>query len=156
MLSACENGIQQSCVPSYVVNLSVNTELGDYTLFVPANIYSHMIVDDTGYHFNKKTIPLTIGGDPHGYMGVVIFIDGGGQYVAFDLCCPQCYSNGLRKGGKPGTCLEPLEIDGIFATCPVCGAQYELNCYGVPHSGAREALRQFSTLYSNHILTIRN
>ena len=114
-----------------------------------------MIVDDTGYHFNGKTTSLTLGSDPHGYMGTVIFISGGGQYVAFDLCCPQCYSSGLRKGSKENG-LEPLKIDGIFAECPICGARYDLTCYGVPQVGAKEALRQFNCSYFNRILTVFN
>lgn len=152
---ACDNELHQSSVPSYPVNLRINTEAGEYVNFVPENMYSHMTVDDLGYHFNGKTLPLTIGIEPHGYIGTVIFINGGGEYVAYDLCCPQCYTNGLRKGSAEHA-LEPLKIDGIFAECPICGARYDLSCYGVPQKGAKEALRPFTTTYFNHIVTVRN
>lgn len=158
-LPGCQEGLHQSCVPSYAVDLNINTELGAYVKFVPENVYTHMTIDDYGYHFDGNTLPLTAGIEPHGYMGVVVFINGGGEYVAYDLCCPHCYTNGLRKG-SPDHGLKALTIDGFYATCPICGSQYDLTGYGTPVGGSKGGegifLRKFSAYYSNHHLSIHN
>ena len=91
-------------------------------------------------------MPRQAMGDMFGYAGVVVYISGNSEYLAYDLCCPKC----LRQD-------KPVEIDGLFATCPVCGEQYNLDVYGTPSQGiSHEALRRYSTLYSGEILTVRN
>lgn len=146
LLTGCEDTTFRSSVPYYPVNLRIDTRLAFFVHFKPTNIYSYTIVDNSGYHFNGQTLPRQAMGDAYGYAGVVVFVSSGGEYMAYDMCCPKC----LRQNA-------PIEVDGLFATCPTCGEQYNLDVYGTPQTGiSGEALRRYNTLYSGEIITIRN
>ena len=85
--------------------------------------------------------------DRFGYAGVVVYIDGFGTYSAYDMACPHCV--------KQDT---PVEIDGMLATCPICGEEYDLcTGYATPQKGiSNEALRRYDLIVSNGVITIRN
>ena len=53
---------------------------------------------------------------------------------------------------------EPVEVDGMFATCPICGEAYDLGSgYATPKKGiSNEALRRYDLIVSNGVITIRN
>jgi len=146
LFSSCEDTVYRSSVPTRPVQLAINTEAGIYVHFVPENIGACVVVDATGYHFNGQTLPLTAS-DYFGYAGVVIYVDNNRHHSAFDLCCPHCISQ-----------MHPCVIDGCFAVCPICGEQYDLSFgYATPMKGvSKEALRQYTTTYFNHRLTVRD
>ena len=144
-LTACDtHTTYRSSVPSYPVNIRINTYEGTYVHFV--HIYTYLIVDEKGYHFNGQTMPRKET-DRFGYAGVVVYIDGNGNYSAYDMACPHCV--------KQDT---PVEIDGMLATCPICGEEYDLGTgYATPQKGiSDEALRRYSLIVSNGVITIRN
>ncbi len=148
LLCGCKDTTFVSSVPSYPVSLRIDTRTGVYVNFVPTNIYTYLIVDKDGYHFNGLTYPRKELGDAYGYAGVVVYIAGDGQYYAFDLCCPGCINR-----------AKPIEMDGMFGTCPLCGEVYDLgNGLGVPTKGVvREALRRYTTIVSDGgVVTVRN
>ena len=136
----------RSSVPSYPVNIRINTYEGTYVHFVPENTYTYLIVDEKGYHFNGQTMPRKET-DRFGYAGVVVYIDGFGTYSAYDMACPHCVKQD-----------EPVEVDGMLATCPLCGEEYDLGTgYATPQNGiSDEALRRYSLIVSNGVITIRN
>ncbi len=144
-LTACDtHTTYRSSVPSYPVNIRINTYEGTYVHFV--HIYTYLIVDEKGYHFNGQTMPRKET-DRFGYAGVVVYIDGSGTYSAYDMACPHCV--------KQDT---PVEIDGMLATCPICGEEYDLcTGYATPQKGiSNEALRRYDLIVSNGVITIRN
>ena len=144
-LTACDtHTTYRSSVPSYPVNIRINTYEGTYVHFV--HIYTYWIVDEKGYHFNGQTMPRKET-DRFGYAGVVVYIDGNGNYSAYDMACPHCV--------KQDT---PVEIDGMLATCPICGEEYDLGTgYATPQKGiSNEALRRYDLIVSNGVITIRN
>lgn len=144
-LTACDtHTTYRSSVPSYPVNIRINTYEGTYVHFV--HIYTYLIVDEKGYHFNGQTMPRKET-DRFGYAGVVVYIDGSGTYSAYDMACPHCV--------KQDT---PVEIDGMLATCPICGEEYDLcTGYATPQKGiSDEALRRYDLIVSNGVITIRN
>lgn len=145
-LYGCEGTTYRSSVPNRPVQLSVNTEAGIYVHFVPDNINSFMIVNEKGYQFNGQSLPVT-DVDYYGYAGVVIYIDNNRQYSAFDLCCPHCVKQS-----------KPCEVDGIYAICPICGEHYDLSFgFATPVKGiSTEALRKYTTFYTNHRLTVHD
>ncbi len=147
LLWGCTDTTFISSVPSYPVSLRIDTRTGEYVNFVPTNIYTYLIVDKDGYHFNGVTYPRQALNDAYGYTGVVVYIAGDGQYYSFDLCCPGCINR-----------AKPIEMDGMFGTCPICGEVYDLsNGLGVPTKGTiREALRRYTTIVSGGVITIRN
>ena len=136
----------RSSVPSYPVNIRINTYEGTYVHFVPENTYTYLIVDEKGYHFNGQTMPRKET-DRFGYAGVVVYSDGFGTYSAYDMACPHCVKQD-----------EPVEVDGMLATCPLCGEEYDLGTgYATPQKGiSNEALRRYDLIVSNGVITIRN
>lgn len=146
LLTSCEGTTFRSSVPSYPVNIRINTQLGMYVTFT--SVQDYIIVDRNGYHFRNQTLPRT-DADAYGYAGVVIYITYDMQYAAFDLCCPHC----LRANA-------PVEVDGLFAICPTCGEQYDLyNGIGNPTSEERisnESLRRYSLIVSGGVITVYN
>lgn len=146
-LTACDtHTTYRSSVPSYPVNIRINTNEGVYVHFVPENIYTFLIVDEKGCHFNGQTMPRKET-DRFGYAGVVVYIDGFGTYSAYDMACPHCVKQD-----------EPVEVDGMFAVCPICGEEYDLGAgYATPQKGiSNEALRRYDLIVSNGVITIRN
>ena len=144
-LTACDtHTTYRSSVPSYPVNIRINTYEGTYVHFV--HIYTYLIVDEKGYHFNGQTMPRKET-DRFGYAGVVVYIDGSGTYSAYDMACPHCV--------KQDT---PVEIDGMLAICALCGEEYDLGTgYATPQKGiSNEALRRYDLIVSNGVITIRN
>ena len=134
----------RSSVPSYPVNIRIS--LYQYVDFVPGNSCAYMIVDEKGYHYNGQTMPRTET-DRFGYAGVVVYIDGFGGYSAYDMACPHC----VRQD-------KPVEINDMYAVCPLCGEEYNLYIgYATPEKGiSNEALRRYSLIVSNGVITIRN
>lgn len=145
-LTGCEDTTIKSSVPTAPVQLTINTEAGLYVHFVPANVGEALIVDGAGYHFHGQTIPLT-STDYYGYSGVLIYITQDQQYAAFDLCCPHCKKRAV-----------PCRLDGFYLVCPTCDEHYDVSHgYGTPIKGvSKEALRKYTTVYSNHRLTVRD
>lgn len=147
LLAGCDgNTTFRSSVPSYPVNIKINTSLGMFVNFVPENIYTYVIADKDGYHFNGQALPRTEL-DRFGYAGVVVYIDGFGQYGAYDMACPHCVKQNA-----------PVEIDGMFAVCPTCGEEYDLGGgYATPQKSiSNEALRKYSLIVSGGVVTVRN
>ena len=105
-----------------------------------------MTVDEEGCHFNGQ-IDRRLVTDRFGYAGVVVYIDGNGNYSAYDMACPNCVSQ-----------KDPVKVDGMLAICPLCGEEYDLGSgYATPQKGiSNEALRRYSLIVSNRVITIRN
>jgi len=145
-LMSCEDTTFKSSVPTRPVQLTINTSAGMYVHFVRENIGAYVVVDPTGYHFNGQTLPLT-SNDYYGFAGVVIYVNNDRNYCAFDLCCPHCLSQ-----------VQPCQIDGCYAVCPICGEQYDLSFgYATPSKGvSKEALRKYTTSYAAPKLTIHD
>ncbi len=143
-LVGCEDTTYRSSVPTYPVRLSINTQLGQFVHFVPEATYDYITVDRSGYHYHDYTQALSAT-DMIGYAGVGVYIGGDNQYNAFDMCCPHCLNPN-----------KPVEIEGFFGVCPICGEKYDLS-YGlaVPTQGiGKEALRRYPIINSNGKLTI--
>ena len=144
LLTACEGTTFRSAVPTYPVRITVNTQLGPFVHFVPEATYDYLTVDRAGYHYHDYTQALSAT-DMIGYAGVLIYIDGSGQYNAFDLCCPHCLDP-----------KHPVAVDGLYAVCPVCGEQYDLSFgLAVPtQHKSTEALRRYPVVNASGKLTI--
>ena len=144
LLCSCEGTTFRSSVPTYPVLLSINTNIGQFVHFKPENTYEYITVDHKGYHYHDYTQVLAAT-DRIGYGGVIVYIDGGGKYNAFDMCCPHCLDPN-----------KPIEMDGFFGVCPICGEQYDMSWgLAVPQKGiSKEALRRYSIINNNGKLTI--
>lgn len=133
LLWACHDTTFVSAVPSRYVHLELNIA-AEYPHFRPTGAFQ-------AYTFTETRYPT----DAIGYAGVVVWTAMDEHYYAADLCCPHC----LRQN-------QPVEIDGIFARCPVCGEEYDLSwgyCVPTKHI-SKEALRRYHTSYSGDRLLI--
>ena len=103
--------------------------LGEYPNFTSSNIGAHM-------EFVVPRFPT----ERVGYAGVLLFVNFNEQYSAFDLCCPHCVER-----------YHPIEVNGMFAVCPVCGEEYDLSYgYGVPTQGiAKNYLKTYKCNYNS-------
>lgn len=146
ILGACEDPpIFRSSVPMYPVHIVIDTKSSEFVHFVPTAINMHIIVNEDGYFSQGKFIQALLGTDRWGYAGVVIYINMMGGYDAYDLCCPNCVYE-----------RQSCTVEGIFATCPVCGEQFDLGSgTAVPTKGiADEYLRRLNVVHSGDRITI--
>ncbi len=145
LLASC-NPQGSSSVPSYPVQITIDTRIGQYVSFVPANMNDYVLVTKAGVLYHDVLYPRDMA-MYYGYAGVVININMNQSYSAFDLCCPVCVDR-----------TKPIEVDGGFAVCPTCGEAYELmNGIGTPSKGiSREALRRYSVRYYDGQVQVYN
>ena len=128
-LSACEDVTYRSSVPEMPVR---------YTLYISRE-YPNFIVENGFQTLPAITAPK-FEGDFVGYAGLLVWVGMDNAYHAADVCCPNC----LKRN-------TPVEVDGFYAVCPMCGEHFDLS-YGlcVPTKGkTHEALKIYTTLYRN-------
>ncbi len=132
---SCEETVYRSSVPTYPVEMRLNIA-GEYVHFVP---------DNTGQYltFTKPRFP----NEAIGFAGILVCTGYDRAYYAYDLACPGCLSQSKH-----------LEVDGMFAVCPVCTEAYEFyNGLGNPTKGiVRENLRRYQTTISGNYLHIHH
>lgn len=143
-LWACEGYTTfRSSVPTYPVGLDLNLQQACLVHFTTSNTGAHL--EFTRTHYPEGL--TRIASDALGYGGILVYVTWDERYAAWDMCCPNCLSPD-----------DPVEVDGMFATCPNCGEQYDLSYgYGTPSRGiAKEALRRYTCVVGNHKLRITN
>lgn len=135
LLISCNGSNYISSVPSVPVYYSLNVMAEDPT-FVPANTGAYKLVTAPRYAT-----------DHIGYAGLLIYIGMDMNHHAFDLACPHCLS-----------IAHHLEVDGMYAVCPVCGEEYDISYgYATPTKGiVKEALRRYRCSWNGTTLTIMN
>ena len=146
VLGGCDdNTTFRSSVPTYPVRITIDTNVGPFVHFIPTASYSHIIVNEDGYFYDGEFIQKPLGMDAWGYAGVVVYINMMGGYDAYDLCCPNCVYE-----------RQACKVDGLFATCPLCGEQYTLgDGTAVPTKGiAKEQLLRLNVMNSGDRITI--
>jgi hypothetical protein len=76
-----------------------------------------------------------------------MWVDMNAKYQAADLCCPNC----IRRD-------KPVEIEGIYAICPVCKEYFDLSYgYAMPTKGkTKESLRKYQVLPQQNGIRIIN
>lgn len=126
-LLACESHSIVNPVPNYPVSMELSI-LGEYPHFTTANIGAHLTFTTPRYPTERV-----------GYAGLLLFVNFNEAYSAFDLCCPHCVDR-----------FHPIEVDGMYATCPICGEAYDLTYgLGVPTKGiAVNYLKTYKTNYN--------
>lgn len=133
LFPACGHTTFVSSVPSYPVHLELNI-YAEYPHFVPSGGIQYLT-------FTHQRYPT----DAVGYAGLLVYTAFDEQYHACDLCCPKC----LQRD-------KPVEPDGLFARCPVCGEEYDISYgYGTPTKGiSKERLRPYTTSFANGKLIV--
>jgi nitrite reductase/ring-hydroxylating ferredoxin subunit len=138
-LLGCENFNNQNPVPYVPVNYTLKiTE--EHPHFMIDNGYQTMTITRT--KFEREYL---------GYAGLLIWIGMDGNYHAADMCCPNCVNK-----------TKPVEVDGLYAVCPICGEAFDLSYgYAFPTKGiTKYPLRQYQAIlknsYAGYTLRITN
>jgi nitrite reductase/ring-hydroxylating ferredoxin subunit len=127
-LLGCENFNNQNPVPYVPVNYTLKiTE--EHPHFMIDNGYQTMTITRT--KFEREYL---------GYAGLLIWIGMDGNYHAADMCCPNCVNK-----------TKPVEVDGLYAVCPICGEAFDLSYgYAFPTKGiTKYPLRQYQAILNN-------
>jgi len=146
-LSSCEGTSFQSSVPRYPVRVIIDTDRAEFVTFKNPSATEYIILNREGYFLNGLFLRTRDVMDAYGYGGVVIYANMVGGMDAYDLACPYC--------AKRGTC-SPCEVDGMYATCPLCGEEYDLaSGTAVPTKGiANEYLLRLNLIRSGNKITV--
>lgn len=147
LFAACENTSFRSSVPRYPVRVSIDTDRAEFATFKYPSTFEYITLTREGYYQNGKFLRKPDVTDAWGYGGVVVYVNMSGGMDAYDLACPYC--------AKRGTCLTCV-VDGLFATCPNCGEQYDLGSgTAVPQQGiADEYLLRLNLIRSGNRITV--
>ena len=147
LLTGCEGTSFQSSVPRYPVRVNINTDRAEFVTFQQPAAFEHIVLNREGYFLNGKFLRKPDVTDAWGYGGVIVYVNMSGGLDAYDLACPYCAAR--------GTC-SPCEVNGMFATCPRCGEEYDLG-FGtaVPQHGlAQEYLLRLNLIRSGNKITV--
>jgi hypothetical protein len=128
LLLGCEYFNNQNPVPYVPVSYTLKiTE--EHPHFMIDNGYQTMTITKPRYNYEYI-----------GYCGLLIWIGMDGHYHAADLCCPNCVNK-----------TKPVEVDGLYAVCPICGEAFDLSYgYAFPTKGiTKYPLRQYQAIYNN-------
>ena len=128
LLLGCEDFNNQNPVPYVPVSYTLKiTE--EYPHFMIDNGYQTMTITKPRYNYEYI-----------GYCGLLIWIGMDGHYHAADMCCPNCVNK-----------TKPVEVDGLYAVCPICGEAFDLSSgYAFPTKGiTKYPLRQYQAIYNN-------
>jgi hypothetical protein len=128
LLLGCEYFNNQNPVPYVPVSYTLKiTE--EYPHFMIDNGYQTMTITKPRYNYEYI-----------GYCGLLIWIGMDGHYHAADMCCPNCVNK-----------TKPVEVDGLYAVCPICGEAFDLSYgYAFPTKGiTKYPLRQYQAIYNN-------
>lgn len=128
LTSACDDVNRHSSIPYAPVEYHVRI----------TQEYPHFVLGN-GYQTMRVTTGKIIG-EFVGYAGLLIWIGMDDAYHAADLCCPHCVKRN-----------QPLEVDGIFAYCKLCGEHYDIS-YGIGNPTkniSKEALKRYNTSFRN-------
>lgn len=147
LLAACDSIGSQSSVPRMPVNVTIDTRQGEFVHFTHQALNTYVTIDKDGYHYNGHDIPLPFTG-AFGCGGVLVYVNMSGEYKAYDLACPYCYTQGR---------IESCIVNAPFADCPHCGEEYELGLdVAFPTKGiGKECLRSLPHSYVNSVIRIQ-
>lgn len=130
-LAGCKGTTFVSSVPPALVRLELNiTAL--FPHFRPNGGFAVMTFRSNDYPAERPAQPV----DRLGYAGVIVWTGMDENYHACDMCCPKCVSKET-----------PVEVDGMYAKCPLCGEEFDLSWgYATPTKGiSKEALKKYKT-----------
>lgn len=151
-LLACHDDISDSIVPEYNVSFSCNAS----TINAILQQTKQPNLDTPGGYvrvFDKNTLNAS---DIVGVGGLLILQSFEGQFYAFDLACPQCFS----VGGKNKISRIDVGEDGMSAVCPTCNSVFGAVFWGSPAPTAglanqeKQILRQYKARRSGDGQTI--
>jgi len=81
--------------------------------------------------------------------GIIIYRAQVDEFIALDRTCPHDYA-------LDGTSVA-VDVDGIYAECPLCNSIYALPSYGTPTSGpSKYPLKMYRTSFNGQFVHVTN
>jgi nitrite reductase/ring-hydroxylating ferredoxin subunit len=81
--------------------------------------------------------------------GIIVYHAMPGEFLAFDRTCPHDYA-GTEEAVK-------VNVEGIYAICPVCETNYALPSFGTPSAGpGRYPLKNYRTSFDGRFIRVWN
>lgn len=147
LFCSCKDETTESVVPLYNVQYKCNTTLINSVLRQTNQIQ----LDCQGGYvrvYDPKTISA---GDVIGVGGLLILHNFEDRFYAFDLACPNCYSE-----GHTGQKVKRIDIkeDSFTAYCPTCRSEYGAVFWGSPAATAGPANTENLILRSYRVHTL--
>lgn len=138
-------------IPQRPVNIIIKDE-GILVHFFSGTWGDYVTADEQGLHYHGQTIYRQEGTGAFGYGGIVTIVtnNNNNPYASFDLACPNCY----EKKAQPVR----IKVEGIFATCPECGEQYNIGTgVGSPDKGiSHYNLQRYTTTRNSGSIHVTN
>lgn len=134
------NRDKNDIIPDVFVDFSININDPEFSdLKIPGNSVT----------VNASTNNLGYRAAGYAGNGIIIYHDIEGEFFAFDRTCPHDFA-------KNGATVK-LDVDYIYAICPVCKTYYAMSSFGTPASGpGRYPLKNYRVAYSYPYIRVWN
>ncbi len=138
-LQGCERN-KNDVIPDVYVNFNISLNDPQFSdLTAPGN---YIFVD-------AQTNNIGQGAAGYAGNGIIVYHALEGEFLAFDRTCPHDYVT----SGK----AIRVDVDGIYAICPLCGTTYALPSFGTPASGpGRYPLKNYRTGFTPPYVRVWN
>jgi len=134
------NKDENDVIPDVLVDFYI--DLNDPEFFDLNAIGNHVLV-------NSSTNNLGYKASGYDNNGIIVYRAQVDEFIALDRTCPHNYV-------LDGTSIA-VNVDGIYAECPLCNSTYALPSYGTPASGpSRYPLKMYRTSFTGQFVHVTN
>jgi nitrite reductase/ring-hydroxylating ferredoxin subunit len=134
------NKEENDVIPDVLVDFYI--DLNDPEFFSLNAIGNYVLV-------NSSTNNLGYKASGYDNNGIIIYRAQDDEFIALDRTCPHDYV-------LDGTSVA-VDVDGIYAECPLCNSTYALPSYGTPTSGpSKYPLKMYRTSLNGQFVHVTN
>jgi len=131
---------ENDVIPDVLVDFYI--DLNDPEFFVLNAIGNHVMV-------NSNTNNLGYRASGFDNNGIIIYRAQADEFIALDRTCPHDYQ-------LDGASIA-VDVEGIYAECPLCASTYALPSFGTPSSGpSRYPLKMYRTRFDGQFVHVTN
>ncbi len=134
------NKEENDVIPNVIVDFYI--DLNDPVFFDLNAIGNHVLV-------NASTNNMGIYAAGYDNNGIIIYRAQADEFLAYDRTCPHDYAINNQSIA--------VNIDGIYAECPVCKTLFALPSFGTPTSGpSKYPLKVYRTSFNGQFIHVYN
>ncbi|MGM0463492.1 MAG: Rieske (2Fe-2S) protein [Bacteroidota bacterium] len=138
-LSSCKKQ-KNDVIPDVTVDFYI--DLTDPEFFDLNAIGNHVLVN-----YNTNNLGYKASGYDNN--GIIVYRSQTDEFIALDRTCPHDYV-------LDGTSIA-VNVDGIYAECPLCKSTYALPSFGTPTSGpSKYPLKMYRTSFTGQFVHVTN
>jgi len=137
--SSCNND-ENDVIPDVLVDFYI--DLNDPEFFALNAIGNYVLV-------NSRTNNLGYKASGYDDNGIIVYRAQADEFIALDRTCPHDY---VLNGSSIA-----VDVDGIYAECPVCESTYALPSFGTPTSGpSKYPLKMYRAVFTGQFVHVSN